>query len=121
MADKTNVVDAGKAEDMLASGVTQSRELPDAKHGSAAGIVQRTGDVATAGSVSHTPLDVSPLGMGNINDDALPAGKRRQVSREPPAPPPGFMTQAALGDRSLELSTSAEREDHSMQGAQLEW
>ncbi len=30
------------------------------------------------------------------------------------------MTQAALGGRSLELSTSAEHDDHTMQGAQLE-
>ncbi len=94
--------------------------LSDTNHGSAAGSLARTSDVATQGGFqASTPVDVSPLGLGNINDDALPAGKRRQVSRERDVPP-GFMNQAALGERSLELSTSAEREDHSMQGAQLE-
>ena len=97
-------------------------ELADIRHGSAAGLIHRSGDVATEGGLqASTPLDVSPLGLGNINDDAMPTGKRRQVSREPPVPPPGFMNPGALGDRSLEYSSpSAEREDHSMQGAQLE-
>ena len=102
-------------------GTDAAARLSDTNHGSAAGSLARTSDAATQGGLeASTPVDVSPLGLGSINDDAQPAGKRRQVSRERPVTPPGFMNQAALGERSLELSTSAEREDHSMQGAQLE-
>ena len=79
------------------------------RHGSAAGSVPRTSDVATDAG-SHR--EVSPLGEGNINDDALPAGKRRVVSREPPAPLHGVIPQMPVdgaGNRSLELSSSPEQ------------
>ena len=56
-------------------------ELAVAKHGSAAGSVARTSDVATEGGLTSTPRIVSPLGLGHINDDAEPSGKRRVVSR----------------------------------------
>ena len=79
--------------------------LADTKHGSAAGSMLRTSGDAAQGASRH----VSPLGIGTITnpvDDATPAGTRRQVSRDPPATPLGFMNQAALGDRSLGLSTN---------------
>ena len=83
--------------------------LADTKHGSAAGSVPRAGHVATPGCLATTPRNVSPLGQGNINDDALPAGKRRVVSREPPAQPPGVILQAVgvigAADRSFDLSS----------------
>ena len=69
--------------------------LVDKKHGSAAGPDPRTSDVATEGSVPQR--HVSPLGAelaGNISDGVGPPGKRRVVSREPPAPPPGVILQA---------------------------
>ena len=98
-------------------GTDVAPELSDTNHGSAAGSLARTSDAATQGGLeASTPVDVSPLGLGSINDDAQPAGKRRQVSRDPPAAPLGFMPSAALGDLSLELSSSGERDD-SMQGA----
>ena len=115
----------GGAEGTLASGGAQ---LPDAKHGSAAGTDPRTGDVATAGGLAATPRACSPLGegtTGNINDDALPSNKRRAVSREILQPPPGFIIQTVAdggaAERSLDLSSESEKEhDVSMPGAQLE-
>ncbi len=88
-------------------------DLSDTKHGSAAGSVPRTSDDAAQGASRH----VSLLGLETIiNEDiAGPPGKRRVVSREPPAPPLGVMLQAAgdtgAADRSLDLSS-----DDSMPG-----
>ena len=108
------------ADKVETSGVSQAVPgLPDTNYGSAAGSLARTGDAATEDGRAATPQTGLPLGEGRIIDDAAPAGKRRQVSREPPRPPPGVILQAALGDRSLELSSSGER-DHSMLGVPLE-
>ena len=59
-------------------------ELSDKNHGSAAGSVARTSTDAAQGAQRHD----SPLGPGIGGDmhDGIPAGKRRVVSREPPAP-----------------------------------
>ena len=103
MTSKMNSIEG--PEGARASGGAQ---LPDAKHGSAAGSDPRTSDAATRAGLATTPREVSPLGEGAINDDAMPAGKRRVVSRDLPAPPPGVMIQAledtGAADRSLELS-----------------
>jgi hypothetical protein len=99
-----------------------SSAILDTKHGSAAGSVPRTSLLPPVAGLSTTPRNVSPLGEGNNGDDtAPPEGKRRAVSRGPPAPPPGVILQkvsdadAAAAERSLDLSS-----DDSMPGAQLE-
>jgi len=86
-----------------------NREVADVRHGSAAGSGPPTSDVAPG---SATPRDVSPLGAGNINDDASPAGKSRMTSREPLAPSPEVIPQMQLdgtGNQSLELSSSPDQ------------
>ena len=93
MAPKASQVDSGAPAET-------SLDISDKKHGSAAGSVLQTGDVATAAALASTPRDVSPLGQGNINDDALPAGKRRAVSRKTPTPPPGVIPPGAHRQRS---------------------
>ena len=101
MASKASQVDSG------ASAGT-SVDISDKKHGSAAGFVLQTGDVATVAALASTPRDVSPLGQGNINDDALPAGKRRAVSRETPAPPlESFSRHSQTAEPPTAPSTSA--------------
>ena len=86
-------------------------ELADKKHGSAAGSVPRTSDDAAQGASRRA----SPLGLETIiNDAAPPDSKRRAVSRELPAPPPGVILQeledstAAAGERSLDLSSDVD-------------
>ena len=82
------------AHQLDASGVSQTAlGLSDTNHGSAAGSLARTGDAATEVGQAATPRDGLPLGDGRIVDDPEPAGKRRQVSREPPRPPPGVYSR----------------------------
>ena len=78
--------------------------LSDKNHGSAAGSVARTSTDAAQGAQRHD----SPLGPGISGDthDDIPAGKRRVVSREPPAPSPGSHSP---GDRRFRSSQPISR------------